>query len=427
MPYPTVYEPIATNKNDVTVQAGDHPDHHNTVARILNSVQQQLLGTVGGAVSFGPGTAALPSISFAADPNTGLYNSAADQVGIATAGLLRWYVDANGHWLAGTDNSVDIGAPATRPRNLYAGTQVLAANGSAAAPSYSFSVATNLGIFERSGVAMTFAVSGQNVFDLQAGFLVFRDTPYLGWASGDPALNVADVRLFRDAAAALALRNGTNAQTLNVYGTYTDAANYSRAQIGGFGGNAAFLSNVAGTGSSAPHLYVGTIGSGTLQFRTNNADRWAIQAGGTIIANTDNSLDIGAVGANRPRTIYAGTSVVAGTSVLTPLLDTIGVHLNLAAAGVGYWLVRGTPFTGYTLGSLEPIADNTVDIGGASGGTNRRPRNILAAGALATGGKPGIPVDADVSQPFDGMLRLDTTNHRLYVRDGGVWRYAALT
>jgi hypothetical protein len=24
------------------------------------------------------------------------------------------------------------------------------------------------------------------------------------------------------------------------------------------------------------------------------------------------------------------------------------------------------------------------------------------------------------------MLRLDTTNHRLYVRDGGVWRYAQL-
>ena len=41
MPYPTVYEPIATNKTDVTLQATDHPDHHNQLARILNTVQQQ--------------------------------------------------------------------------------------------------------------------------------------------------------------------------------------------------------------------------------------------------------------------------------------------------------------------------------------------------------------------------------------------------
>jgi hypothetical protein len=41
MPYPTVYEPIATNKTDVTLQATDHPDHHNQLARILNMLQQQ--------------------------------------------------------------------------------------------------------------------------------------------------------------------------------------------------------------------------------------------------------------------------------------------------------------------------------------------------------------------------------------------------
>jgi hypothetical protein len=32
-----------------------------------------------------------------------------------------------------------------------------------------------------------------------------------------------------------------------------------------------------------------------------------------------------------------------------------------------------------------------------------------------------------VTPPTDGMLRIDTTNNRLYVRIGGVWRYATLT
>lgn len=41
--------------------------------------------------------------------------------------------------------------------------------------------------------------------------------------------------------------------------------------------------------------------------------------------------------------------------------------------------------------------------------------------------KAGAPVDGDFSSPQDGLQALDTSNHRLYIRDGGVWKYAALT
>jgi hypothetical protein len=42
--------------------------------------------------------------------------------------------------------------------------------------------------------------------------------------------------------------------------------------------------------------------------------------------------------------------------------------------------------------------------------------------------KAGAPADGDFSRtPPNGTLALDTTNNRLYVRDGGTWRYAALT
>ncbi len=39
---------------------------------------------------------------------------------------------------------------------------------------------------------------------------------------------------------------------------------------------------------------------------------------------------------------------------------------------------------------------------------------------------PGVPADTDFSDVFDGMVVVDTTNSRLYVRTLGVWKYAAL-
>ena len=41
--------------------------------------------------------------------------------------------------------------------------------------------------------------------------------------------------------------------------------------------------------------------------------------------------------------------------------------------------------------------------------------------------KAGVPSDSDTTVDADGVIILDTTNHRLYIRDGGTWRYATLT
>jgi len=41
--------------------------------------------------------------------------------------------------------------------------------------------------------------------------------------------------------------------------------------------------------------------------------------------------------------------------------------------------------------------------------------------------KAGIPTDSDTTVDADGVIILDTTNHRLYIRSGGTWKYAALT
>jgi hypothetical protein len=47
---------------------------------------------------------------------------------------------------------------------------------------------------------------------------------------------------------------------------------------------------------------------------------WILQSGGHLLAGTDNTYDIGAGGANRPRNIYVGTSLVAGSTIDAPYI-----------------------------------------------------------------------------------------------------------
>lgn len=61
-------------------------------------------------------------------------------------------------------------------------------------------------------------------------------------------------------------------------------------------------------------VYVGADTNHPLRFQTNATNRWEMQAAGHLIASTDNTYDIGASGANRPKDVYiAGNLTVGGT------------------------------------------------------------------------------------------------------------------
>lgn len=75
-----------------------------------------------------------------------------------------------------------------------------------------------------------------------------------GFGFASAATNTPDIILARDAANTLAQRNGTNAQTERIYGTYTDASNYRRIAI---------AMTTAGVGTIAPEG-AGTGASGNI-------------------------------------------------------------------------------------------------------------------------------------------------------------------
>ena len=134
--------------------------------------------------------------------------------------------------------------------------------------------------------------------------------------------------------------------------------------------------------------------AGDVRLATNGTTRWRTKQAGHLLAEADNTYDIGASGANRPRTIYAASSVVASAS--TPV--TIGTAssgafisgaisgaLSFGTGGSTRWNIDFGP------GSWLPQADNAVDVGSGV----RQVRTVYAGtsfigpGAVPVGGTTG--------------------------------------
>jgi hypothetical protein len=86
---------------------------------------------------------------------------------------------------------------------------------------------------------------------------VLQSLAILGWTTDSlmagnsmPGTAGNDLRLYRDAAATLAQRNSTNAQTYRIYNTYTDASNYERTSLGWSTNLFSISTENAGSGSA---------------------------------------------------------------------------------------------------------------------------------------------------------------------------------
>lgn len=88
---------------------------------------------------------------------------------------------------------------------------------------------------------------------------VVNDAGGVAWGAA------TDLWAYRDAANTLAQRNGANAQTLRVYGTFTDATNYERASLSTTAGSGITLAaETAGTGGDNLGVTVQAAGTGAV-------------------------------------------------------------------------------------------------------------------------------------------------------------------
>lgn len=185
----------------------------------------------------------------------------------------------------------------------------------------------------------------------------------LNWSSSATAVTPIDLTLLRDAANTLAQRNGVNAQTSRIYNTFTDASNYERANIGWNANVFSITTGAAGTGTSRNISITNAVGFGV---NIGGANQFI----GSITFASDNTYDIGASGATRPRTGYFGTSVVTPT-VSNP-------------SGAIAFVVTGT--AGFTVNAASIAARLQVDITDGSGSNIATLKNTGIANMFGVGG-----------------------------------------
>lgn len=301
----------------------------------------------------------------------------------------------------------------------------LAADGAVGAPAYSFSAAPAKGFFNPGSSYIALANgAGATSVAIGGGGVHVVSAAEISWtSSATDAYGVGpDVRLFRDAANTLAMRNGVNVQQFNIYGTYTDASNYERGMLTAIPGAVLLQTAGAGTGNS-PEVQIRTNGISDVAFYTNSTARWLIAGnGGAFIAVTDNTVDIGASGGNRPKTGYFGTGVIIGAGGGSSRLDlydnTPGANWVRLRGNVGATtppIGSGGLFTGWNFsngdgethllfGTAEGGAP-TLKIGSWNGSAISEHLRINASSQLlAQNGSAAAPAYSFVSSTNTGFL-----------------------
>jgi hypothetical protein len=112
---------------------------------------------------------------------------------------------------------------------------------------------------------------------------------------------LSDTILLRDTNDTLAQRRGTNAQAFRIYNTYTDASNFERFSVGFNAGIVQVRQEHAGSGSVRA-MYFGNADLGNV---------FGLAPAGGLLWVTDNTYDIGASGANRPRDLHLASVAYA--------------------------------------------------------------------------------------------------------------------
>ena len=239
-----------------------------------------------------------------------------------------------------------------------------------------------------SGSTMAFATGGtvNNYVNLNGGF----DTAaYYGLSI--PGTSTPDVILARDAANTLALRNGTNAQTLNVYNTFTDASNYERGALYWNANVLTLAAQNAGTGA-ARNILISVAGGNNVQL--NNGYIYAqlsgynFQLGPSLTLKWASSTGISPPSdGNLTLTNNAGTSFgllqLGGTTSSFPAIKRNGAAINFrladdsADAAITVSTVKTVATTVATLpaaatagaGARAFVTDSTVAASGNFGAT----------------------------------------------------------
>jgi hypothetical protein len=175
-------------------------------------------------------------------------------------------------------------------------------------------------------------IQARNAGDDDGMFISFEDStyPFVRWGNAGPYL-------IKDSAGVLVMRNKATvgeAQRLWIANTFTPGDVREYLQLGFISSNAVVRTTGVGGGSQRTLILDGS----TLQVQTGSTARWNVNGSGHFLAATDNSFDIGASGATRPKDAYLAGKLVAsgasGSAIGAATSSTTALNLPAGTTGV---------------------------------------------------------------------------------------------
>jgi hypothetical protein len=185
------------------------------------------------------------------------------------------------------------------------------------------------------------------------------------------------------------LRNGTSAQDVRIYETFTDASNYRRFAIITSGSTTYDIGSYsAGTGGT------GAI----LGFVTNSTRKWQIDETGHFKAQIDNTYDIGTSGNLRPRDFYiARNGAIGGTLSVTGNV-TFGANVGTSSfvSQTTGWRITSSGDADFRSTFLEALHAKSfmIDLEQASAGGRIETKGVAVLSSAFTVPAPGAPVSS---------------------------------
>jgi len=218
----------------------------------------------------------------------------------------------------------------------------------------------------------------------------------------------------------------TSLSTASGYTTFT----VSNASTGGRLAFAQGASVIGTLSNDANALYVQGESSKLLILGSGGSERWRINTSGHFIASVDNSYDIGASGATRPRNVYVGTSVLAPT-IRSSTGSGIQISDSTISVNANYLICGTASYPTYVDGSSVILRSGSalperMQIDGSGNIT-------IGTGAVATTATDGFlyvptcagtPTGTPTTKTGRAPIVVDTTNNKLYFYSGGAWRDA---
>jgi len=230
-----------------------------------------------------------------------------------------------------------------------------------------------------------------NLANVSVGISLASDYP-ISWSSNAgstnySALNTVDVQLRRDAANTLALRNGTNAQTFNVYGTYTSGSAYARLAIAcDTSGNATLTTQSTGTAGtvSINGVPVGlgkgnvstNVAIGVSALNANTTGSRNIAIGNESLLSVTTGLANTAIGAGALRAAATGSIANSAIGDLALTYCATSTYNTAIGQGAGTFVLSGS-----TLSS----SSYSVFIGTDTKANSNGETNQIVIGHLAQG------------------------------------------